>query len=162
MKNRRKTPGAGILFVLTLPPSQRLEQATRPPHYADNPCFQPFIFFSWSYTFLHPSLTSDQPPDQKDAHSTLSIVGSAQSIARVRLKAAVLRMEFNNLAVWMPGGAKAVKSLGLGRRKGFWARRLDCGICVCTKRQNYSLLVPVLHIYLPRAPLKAEGIDTAS
>ena len=28
-------------------------------------------------------------------------------------------MEFNNLAFWMPGGAKAVKSLGLGRRKGF-------------------------------------------
>ena len=48
--------------------------------------FQSPAFFSWSYTFLHPSLTSDQPPDQKDAHST--IVGSAQSIARVRLKAA--------------------------------------------------------------------------
>ena len=78
----------------------------------------------------------------------------------MRLK--VLRMEFNNLAVWMPGGAKAVKSLGLGLGKGFWVRRLDCGICVCTKRQNYSQLVPVLHIYLPRAPLKAEGIDTAS
>ena len=85
MKNRRRAPGAGILFVLTLPPSQRLEQATRPPHYADDPCFSLQPFFSWSYTFLHPSLTSDQPPDQKDAHST--IVGSAQSIARVRLKA---------------------------------------------------------------------------
>ena len=80
MKNRRRAPGAGILFVLTLPPSQRLEQATRPPHYADNPCFSLQPFFSWSYTFLHPSLTSDQPPDQKDAHSTLSIVGSAQSL----------------------------------------------------------------------------------
>ena len=49
----------------------------------------------------------------------------------MRLK--VLRMEFNNLALWMPGGAKAVKSLGLGRRKGFWVRRLDC---VCAPKDK--------------------------
>ena len=47
-------------------------------------------------------------------------------------------MEFNNLAFWMPGGAKAVKSLGLGRRKGFWgeeARLRD--LCVHQKTKLF-------------------------